>query len=55
MKYLIFLPIYWVYMLLLFIIVGIICLWAFDFKKFGLRTRNLNHVIGFGYWIGDRL
>jgi hypothetical protein len=55
MKYLIFLPIYGAYMLLLSIIVGIVCLWSFDFNKFGLRTRKLNHAIGFGYWLGDRM
>jgi hypothetical protein len=55
MKYLIFLPIYGIYILLLSIIVGIICLWAFDFNKFELRRRKLDHAIGFGYWIDDIL
>lgn len=55
MKYIIFLPIHFVYMLILSLIVGVICLWSFDFNKFGLRVRNLNHKIGFGYWIGDIL
>jgi hypothetical protein len=55
MKYIIFFPILLVYVLILCLIVFIQCLWSFDFKKFDLRKRNLNHKIGLGYWLCDRM
>jgi len=55
MKYIIFFPILLVYILILTLICGIQCLWSFDFNKFHLRHRNLNHKLGVGYWLCDRL
>ena len=55
MKYIIFFPILLVYVLILSLIVFIQCLWSFDFKKFGLRKRNLNHKIGLGYWLSNKI
>jgi len=53
MKYIIFVPIFLIYVFFLSLISFILCLWSFDFKKYGIRKRNLNHKLGFGYWLSD--
>jgi hypothetical protein len=54
MKYIIFIPISILYILILSLIAGIQCLWSFDFKRnFYTYRRNINHKLKFGYWLED--
>jgi len=56
MKYMIFVPILLVYVLIISLLAAIRCLWLFDFKKnFYTYRRNINHKLKIGYWLDDIL
>jgi len=53
MKYIIFVPILLIYLVILSLISFVQCLWLFDFKNFNSRMRNLNYKIKIGYWLAN--
>ena len=51
MKYIILTPILVIYLVVILILAGLACMWSFDFNNFKLKSRNISHKIGLGYWL----